>query len=148
DAEVATSRPQLGLGREGQIYVAEFDTEGGINIPMAEQSWYFGSLPAYGRTLRSRFGGLLEPARATTLVWQNFPRPDSGQRRTFTIADIDSLARFGGAGFVPNETLLWLTLHPLRNAGRFDPSTGQPFWTVPNAPTGRRFRSIRAVLSP
>ena len=64
---------------------------------------------------------------------------------------IDQNAVFSGLiGSSSNEQVLWLTLYPLSIGGRYDPVTRTAAWTVSSAkaPSGRRYRSIRTVLSP
>jgi cell surface protein SprA len=67
-------------------------------------------------------------------------------------------SRIVGGGVLPAEQLLWMTLYPLRTGGVFDftpgSSTRRFAWTVGDnsqvgaTPTGRRWRSMRTVLSP
>jgi hypothetical protein len=148
-AELASSRPQFAARNNNQAYVESFESDGGTVIPVGDEAWSYSSLPAYGHTLRGQFGAtLFEPANAATLAWQTNVRTPGGRHVTFTQSGIDPLLRFAGSGIETNEPVLWLTLLPLADAGAYDAATRQYRWTVANAPVGRRFRSIRTVLSP
>jgi len=146
NAEMASSHPQFGLGSQGQAYVETFDAESGTPIPLADISWYYSSLPAYGNTLHRI--GTFEPTNAATLVWQTFVRDARGNLIQFKQTDIDPLTHLAGTGVLFNEPVLWLSLLPLADGGQFNRSTKKYDWTVANTPPGRRFRSIRTVLSP
>jgi len=150
--EIANSHPQFLSRNGGQTYVDDFDGEAGISIPLGDISWYFSSLPAYGKDLLTRTGfgpGSLEPNRAAGIVWQTNAKSLAGTRATFTRSQIDPLTDLVGNGIELNESVLWLTLLPLRDQGRYNSSTRQYDWTIKNAATGaRRFRSIRTALSP
>lgn len=147
--EIATSNPQFAARNQGEAYVETFDGSGGVSVALSDQAWYFSSLPAYGNSLRSRFGpGFFEPANASTLVWQTNVQTPTGRRIPIRRSDIDPLLREVGAGVEFNEPALWLTLLPLDQAGKYDRATKQYDWTTNAFATGRRFRSIRTVLSP
>lgn len=146
--EIAGSQPQFGTNAGNTAFVEPFETDGGFPIPLNDISWEYSSLPAYGHTLRSQFGGsILEPARASTLVWQSNVRNGSGSV-FFRESDIDPLLKLVGSGNEPAAPVLWLTLLPLDQAGAFQPATRHYNWTVGNTPLGRRWRSMRAVLAP
>lgn len=147
--EVAMSRPQfLGAGDQ-RAFLETFDAGGDIGVTPFDIEWWNSSLPAYGNTLRQHFpGSIFEMSNAATLVWQTNVVDRGGQKITFTQHDIDPLAVFAGAGALPNEPVLWLTLLPLDQVGRFNRSTHAYDWTDPSALTAsRRFRSIRTLLS-
>jgi hypothetical protein len=146
--EVATSRPQF--GSQGQAYVTDFEGSGGLSIALGDAAWHYSSLPAYGHTLRSLVdgGSLFELNRASTLVWQTFVKPLGGTQIKFTRSSIDPLLVLSGAAVEPNEPVMWLTLLPLDQRGRFNRATKSYDWTVANQPSGRRFRSIQTVLAP
>ena len=147
--EVASSRPQFAAGNSNTAYLETFDTDGGITIPLGDQAWNYSSMPAYGNTLRSQFPGtLFEPARASTLVWQTVPKTPGGAAITFTRSSIDPLLRFTGSGIETTEPVLWLSLLPLDLGGDFQPGTRRYNWTSGTTTSGRRWRSIRTVLSP
>ena len=145
--EVAASHPQFAARGQGDAYVETFEQGGGFSIALSDQAWYYGSLPAYGHSLRSRFGPF-EPANASTLVWQTNVQTPTGRRITIRPSDIDPQLRTVGTGVEFNEPALWLTLLPLDEAGKYNRATKQYDWTTRAVPTGRRFRSIRTVLSP
>ncbi len=144
--EMAASHPQLNANQ--QAYVESFDGSGGINVDLAYQSWYYSSLPALGNNLPPGLASVLEPSRLATMAWQNNGTGADGQQVSYTISDIDPQAVLAGSGFAPPETMLWLTLYPLDVGGQFDRLTGQYRWHVAGTPPGRRFRSVRTVLSP
>lgn len=146
--EIATSKPQFAAGNSNAAYLETFDADGGITIPLGDQAWYYSSLPAYGHTLRTQFGGsFFEPVNAGTMVWQTNVRSPGGKPILFTRSAIDPLLRFTGSGIETTEPALWLTLLPVDKAGAYQPSTRTYNWTVANTTPGRRWRSIRAVLS-
>ena len=149
--EVASSHPQFGARGSGEAFVDGFDGSGGTSIPLADVAWYYSSLPAYGNSLRSFGAALFEPNHAATLAWQtNASSPGGGGRAiAFKQSQIDPLTALIGSGFEPNEPVLWLSLLPTGQAGQYNharrvSTTGRSR----RAPPGRRFRSIRAVLSP
>jgi hypothetical protein len=147
--EVAASRPQP--NSIGSAYVESFEGEGGISLRMDEPSWYFSSLPAYGHTLRARFGAsAFRWQNASTLAWQNNPRDSAGHVVTFSVNQIDPLANVAGIDAAAPEQILWLTLYPLGIGGRLNEGQHRFDWLTSQqpAPGTRRFRSIRTVLSP
>ncbi|HJP59339.1 MAG TPA: cell surface protein SprA, partial [Gemmatimonadaceae bacterium] len=145
--ELAASRPQTNASQ--QAYLESFEGEGGLPISLNDPQWYFSSQPALGTKLPARFGAnVFDLDRATTLAWQSNGNDAQGDRVTYRITDIDTAVTQSGAGFSGPEQLLWLTLYPLSIGGQLDNSSARFRWTVPNAPTGRRWRSIRTVLNP
>ncbi|HEY6825852.1 MAG TPA: cell surface protein SprA, partial [Gemmatimonadaceae bacterium] len=147
--EVASSHPQFAARNQGQAYVETFDAGSGTSIALGDQAWYWSSLPAYGSALRTKFGGaFFEERNASTLVWQTNVQTPGGQRLTVTRSGIDPLLRLTGSGIESNEPVLWLTLLPLDQAGRYDRTSKQYQWTAGLPSAGRRFRSIRTVLRP
>ena len=150
--EFATSHPQFLARNGGTAYVETFEQANGTTIGLGDIGWYYSSLPAYGHSLLSaQFGpGLFDSTHAATLTWQSNVQTPGGQRILFHLSDIDPLARFVGSGIQLNEPVLWLTLLPLDQQGRYDRAKHGYDWTNgPFAnPPGRRFRSIRTVLSP
>ncbi len=149
--EIAHSNPQFLARNQGTAYVETFDANGGTSIALSDQAWLYSSLPAYGNSLASRFGGtLFDPSHAATLVWQTNVQSPGGRRLAVTEHDIDPLLTFTGAAIELNEPLLWLTLLPLDQVGRYDPASRAYKWTNNSvgATASRRFRSIRTVLNP
>src|SRR5262249_47584752 len=148
--EIATSHPQFLARNQGSAWVDEFEGGGGVSIPLADIAWQYSSLPAYGKSLvGGGFGPLLfEQNRASTLVWQTNGRTVGGGQAIFTRKQIDPLTTLFGTGVEPTEPVLWLTLLPLSQVGRFQPTARRFDWTIPNTTPGRRFRSIRSVLGP
>jgi len=147
--EVASSHPQFAARNQGQAYVETFDAGSGTTIALGDQAWYWSSLPAYGSALRAKFGGaFFEERNAATLVWQTNVQTPGGQRLTVTRSGIDPLLRLTGSGIESNEPVLWLTLLPLDQAGRYDRTSKQYQWTAGLPTNTQRFRSIRTVLRP
>ena len=149
-AELAASRPQTNASQ--QAYLESFEGEGGVPIALTDPQWYFSSQPALGTKLQSLFGpAIFDLSHATTLAWQSNGVDAQGQVVRYSISDIDTLTAFSGTGRAAPEPLLWLTLYPLGIGGQLDVSSnpaGTFRWTISNPPTGRRWRSIRTVLSP
>jgi hypothetical protein len=145
--EIATSRPQPNAA--GQAYVESFESEGGTGLPAAEAAWYFSSQPALGSRLPQLIASpLLDLDRASTMAWQNAGVSRTGQPINFTFDQIDPQVRLTGTGFQAPEQILWLTLYPLSTGGLLNSATNEFQWKVDNTPTGRRWRSLRTVLSP
>jgi hypothetical protein len=149
EGEVASSRPQFLARNGGAAYIDAFEGASGVSIALGDIAWYYSSLPAYGNTLRAKFGSMFfEPNRASTLTWQSNIQSLGGGRRVVTRSNIDPLTNFAGTGVEFPEPVLWLTLLPLDQGGRYNRATRQYDWKTPTQPTGRRWRSIRTVLRP
>jgi cell surface protein SprA len=147
--EIASSHPQFLARNNDASYVDDFEGAGGINIPLGDINWYLSSLPAYGNSLRSRFGpGFFEQNHAASIVWQTNAQTLGGATALFKQSQIDPRTDLIGAGVELNERVLWLTLLPLGDQGRYNRSTRRYDWTLGGPPAGRRFRSMRATLSP
>lgn len=146
--EIASSKPQFAAGNNNAAYLETFDSDAGLTIPLSDQGWEYSSMPAYGNTLRSQFGSLFEPARASTMAWQTSVKTPGRTPILFHPSDIDPLLRFTGSGFESTEPVLWLSLLPLDKTGDFQPATKQYRWTSGLSSPGRRWRSIVNVLSP
>ncbi len=145
-AELAASRPQTNASQ--QAYLESFEGEGGFPIVLTDPQWYFSSQPALGTTIPARFGPtVFDLNRATTLAWQSNGVDAEGRAVRYRIDQIDTLTALSGTGIAGPEPLLWLTLYPLAIGGQLD-NGGVFHWTVPNVPTGHRWRSVRTILSP
>lgn len=147
DAEVATSRPQP--GGAGQAYIETFEGNGSVSsLTLNDPSWYYSSQPALGTKLSSRIGGstTLDLSRAATMAWQNNGLNTNGASVTVTLQQIDPRTIIVGSGLQQPEQVLWLTLYPLSVGGAYNSANKKYQWLVPNAPTGRRWRSIRQQL--
>ena len=146
--EFATSRPQV--NSNGQAYIESFEGEAGITVNLSDQAWALSSQPADGHLLPRRYGANpFDLRRASTVAFQNNgTNPTSGANVLVQHDSIDSNASFLGIGSASYETLLWMTLYPLNIGGRYDPATRTGAWTIANTPSGRRYRSVRTVLSP
>jgi hypothetical protein len=137
--EVAASAPRFAGGQ--QAYLESFEGEGGFNVNLAESAWYLSSRPFEGTVLAARVGASsLDLARASTLAWQNTGRGADDRAVTYSIEQIDPRSVVIGTGFSA-EQILWMTLYPLRVA-----AVGSTRWSVPAAPPGRRWRSLRIPL--
>ncbi len=144
--ELAASQPQANANQ--QAYIDSFEGSGGINVSLADPLWYFSSLPALGQRLPPGLATTLDPSRLATMAWQNNGTGADGKQVVYTITDIDPQVALGGSGFAAPETMLWMTLYPLGVGGDLDRLHGDYRWRVAQTPPGRRFRSIRTVLSP
>lgn len=147
EAEVATSRPQLGGG--GQAYLESFEGDAGVGgLTIDDPNWYLSSQPALGRTLAARIGGAstLDLSRAASMAWQNNGIGPSGTTVTFTLSQIDPLANIAGAGIQSPEKVLWLTLYPLSVGGAYSDVAHKYQWKTGNVLSGKRWRSIRQPL--
>ncbi|HMI55700.1 MAG TPA: cell surface protein SprA, partial [Gemmatimonadaceae bacterium] len=146
-AEMAASRPQTNASQ--QAYLESFEGEGGLPIALTAPQWYFSSQPATGTSIATRFGAtVFDLSHATTLAWQSDGIDVEGRAVRYRIDQIDPLTSLSGTGIAGPEPLLWLTLYPLSIGGQLDNATKAFRWTVPTAPTGRRWRSVRTVLGP
>ena len=150
--ELATSRPR-GNG-DIQAYLESFEGDQGITVSLIDQNWALSSQPADGHLLPRRPDYGANPfdlRRATSIAFQNNGlNPTTGGLITVKSAAIDQNANFTGlVGSTGTEQVLWLTLYPLTIGGRYNPATRSAGWTVPatKAPSGRRYRSVRTVLS-
>jgi hypothetical protein len=146
-AEFAASRPQTNASQ--QAYLESFEGEGGFPVSLADPQWYFSSQPALGTKISATFGaGVFDLSRAATLAWQSNGVDAEGRAVRYRIDQIDSLVSQSGTGIAGPEQLLWLTLYPLSVGGQVDDSTNSFRWAIPNQLAGRRWRSVRTVLSP
>ncbi len=146
--EIATSRPQVNTN--GQAYVESFEGESGITVSLSDQAWALSSQPADGRAVVQRYGANpFDLNRAATIAFQNNGLAIGGNNVLVPRDSIDRNENTAGLGGISSyEQLLWLTLYPLSIGGRYDPATRTAAWTVSGTLPGRRFRSIRTVLSP
>jgi cell surface protein SprA len=140
--EIAASRPDP--NSENRAFLESFEGEGGISVALADPRWYFSSRPIASPALPD---ALTELPRASTMVWQNTGASANGGLITFTLPEIDPLTKLIGSAFSSVEPVLWLSLLPLSDGGTRD-AAGNPSWLIGNTPTGRRWRSLRTVLSP
>ncbi len=146
-AELAASRPRPNSA--GQAYIEAFEGEGGVRVSLNDLNWYYSSQPARGRGLLSQYGAdVVDLNRAATMAWQSNGLDANERPVRYSIEQIDPLTSLIGAGVSGPEQLLWMTLYPLSVGGIRDSISHSFKWRVANAPTGRRWRSIRTVLSP
>jgi cell surface protein SprA len=146
-AEFATSRPNI--GGASQAWLETFESDGGITVPLTDPNWYLSSQPALGSKLGALIGGTasLDLARAATMAWQSNGLSPAGKPVNFTIQQIDPLTDVVGAGLQQPEPVLWMTLYPLGIGGTYNDQAKRYEWLTPGGPAGRRWRSIREVLS-
>ena len=148
--EVASSLPQFAARNNDQAFIETFEGAAGLSIALGDEAWQYSSMPAYGHSLRSApfSPNLFEPRSAATLVWQTNAKTPTGRQLTIRRSQIDPLVAFAGTGFEFNEPLLWLSLLPSQQLGRYNNATKSYDWTDPTAPIGQRWRSIVTTLSP
>lgn len=147
--ELASSHPQFAAKNSNKAYLENFDAGGGIDITLSDVSWEYSSMPAYGHSLRSDFGGtLFEPSHASTMIWQSAVKGPNGSPLQFTEGRIDPLLRFSGTGAEAIAPVMWLTLLPTDEMGAFQAKTHSYNWTDGLPSSERRWRSIRTVLAP
>ncbi len=143
--EFAASRPKPNAA--GQAYLESFEGEGGLQVSLLDNQWYYSSQPALGSTFPQRFGsGALDIDRASTMAWQSDGLDAAGAAVRYTIEEIDPLTNLIGPGVSAPEQLLWMTLYPIAIGGLRGDAGFR--WTIANAPSGRRWRSIRTSLGP
>jgi hypothetical protein len=146
--ELATSRPQPNANQ--QAYVESFESDAGIAVNLSDQAWALSSQPADGRVAAMRYGANpFDTRRATSIAFQNLGVNAAGTGIVQVRSDsIDqNVTLLGGLGFSTNEQLLWLTLYPTSVGGLFNAASNSYAWTIGNGIAGRRYRSVRTVLS-
>ncbi|MDB4917102.1 MAG: hypothetical protein JWM95_4746 [Gemmatimonadetes bacterium] len=145
--EVATSRPQANSST--QAYLESFEGEAGVTVGLSDQAWALSSQPADGHILPRRYGANpFDTRRATTIAFQNNGLSATGGQVRIFSDSIDQNATYAGLSSTFAETVLWMTLYPLNIGGRLNADNKTYDWTIANAPAGRRYRSVRTVLSP
>jgi hypothetical protein len=155
--EFAVSRPQP--NSVGMAYIESFEDDAGNRPSLSDEKWALSSRPAAGTRLASLFGSNpLTLARNSTLIYQSVISDQNGAQLQFTLDQIDPSVKFAGDGVLPPETLLWLTLNPLKIGGYPGVAPGTPnrrnAWTIGQSsllgttPTGRRWGSLQYVLDP
>jgi hypothetical protein len=150
--EFAMSRPQPNAA--GAAYVETFEGEGGLDVPLQESAWRYGSQPAV-RGAGVRIGSTTYDFpldSATTLAWQSLgsvldPGAHSGTTVQFFPEQIDSqFVLIGGQSFRAPEPVLWLNLYP-PGIGGLPNASGSYRWRLTPG-DGRPWRSISQSLSP
>ena len=145
--ELAMSRPRPNSA--GQAFIESFEGEGGIQVQLNDGLWYYSSQPALGMALPQRVGAdALSLDRAATMAWQSAGLDVSGRPVQYTIRQIDPQTELYGTGVAGPESLLWMTLYPRAVGGLYNAERREFQWRTPDAPGGRRWRSIRTVLGP
>jgi hypothetical protein len=145
NAELAFSKPDP--NRSGQAYLEEFEGEAGLNVPLRETQWEFGSRPQQPNGLEDiGFAGGFDDADAVALTWQNLVPGPGGQALELHPQDIDTLIRLAGKGEAP-ETIMYLTLHA-DTAGGIVQRDNSSRWSLPRRDFRPRWRSMVTSLSP
>jgi hypothetical protein len=144
NAEFAFSKPDP--NRSGEAYLEEFESETGLEVPMRESQWEFGSAPEDARGLQDIGFTTFDPADAVQLIWQNLvPAPGSNQPVELHPQDIDTLIRLAGRGEEP-EPVMYLTLHA-DTAGGIVQRNNSSRWSQPRRDFAPRWRSMVTGLS-
>jgi hypothetical protein len=144
NAEFAFSKPDP--NRSGEAYLEEFESESGLQVPMRESQWEFGSAPEDARGLEDIGFATFDPADAVQLIWQNLvPQPGTNQPVELRPQDIDTLIRLAGRGEEP-EPVLYTTLHA-DTAGGIVQVDNSSRWTQPRRDFAPRWRSMVTGLS-
>ncbi|MGH7578777.1 MAG: cell surface protein SprA, partial [Gemmatimonadales bacterium] len=144
NAEFAFSKPDP--NRSGEAYLEEFESEAGLQVPMREAQWEFGSTPESALGLEDIGFAAFDPADAVPLIWQNLvPQPGTNQPVELRPQDIDTLIRLAGRGEEP-EPVLYTTLHA-DTAGGIVQVDNSSRWTQPRRDLAPRWRSMVTGLS-
>ena len=139
NAEVAFTKPDP--NRSGQAYLEEFEANAGLQIPLRETQWEFGSQPQQATGLEDILGGGFDRDDAVALTWQNLVPGPGGSALELRPQDIDTLIRLQGRDQEP-ETIMYLTLHA-DTAGGVVLSNNHSRWTLPDRFSRPRWRSTR-----
>ena len=153
--EIAVSRPQPNSA--GIAYLEPFEGSTGSSPNLSDAAWALSSQPAAGTQLTTLFGSNpLTLTRNATLAYQSVVADQNRAQLQFTLDQIDPSVKFAGDGVLPPETLLWLTLYPLKIGGfpadvpgsnvRRNAWTIGPTSKLGATPTGRRWGSLQYVL--
>ena len=119
--EIAHSNPQFLARNKGTAYIETFDANGGTSIALADQAWYVqqpSRVRPYARVAVRR--SVLRAVARATLVWQTNVQSPAGARLAVTRSGIDPLLDVRRNGIELSEPVLWLTLLPLDQVGRYD----------------------------
>ena len=145
NAEFAFSKPDP--NRSGEAYLEEFEAESGLQVPMREAEWEFGSAPQEAVGLEDIGFAAFDPADAVQLVWQSLVPISSSDPRPIEIRpqDIDPFIRLAGRGEQP-EDVLYLTLHA-DTAGGVVQRDNTSRWSQPRRDFAPRWRTMVAGLS-
>ena len=145
NAEFAISKPDP--NRSGEAYLEEFESEAGLQVPMEESQWEFGSLPQRPDGLEDiGFAGGFDQEDAVALTWQNLVLIEgTNQPLELRPQDIDTLFRFAGRGEQP-EPVLFLTFHA-DTAGGVVRRDRFSRWSQPRRDFRPRWRSMVTGLS-
>ena len=145
NAEIAFSKPDA--NRSGEAYLEEFESEAGLQIPMREAEWEFGSAPQEAVGLEDIGFSAFDPADAVQLVWQSLVPISPSDSRPIEIRpqDIDPFIRLAGRGELP-EDVLYTTLHA-DTAGGVVQRNNTSRWSQPRRDLAPRWRSMVTGLS-
>jgi hypothetical protein len=143
NAEVAFTKPDP--NRSGQAYLEEFEGEAGLQVPMRETQWEFGSQPQQATGLEGILPAGFDRDDAVALTWQNLVPGPGGNASELRPQDIDSLIRLEGRDQEP-ETIMYLTLHA-DTAGGIVQRNNSSRWSLPRRDFKPRWRSMVTALS-
>jgi hypothetical protein len=144
-AEFAVSKPDP--NRSGEAFLEEFEAEAGLQVPMGESQWEFGSQPQLPNGLEDiGFAAGFDREDAVALTWQNLALIEGTDRPIeLRPQDIDTLFRFAGRG-ERTEPVLYLTFHA-DTAGGMVQQNRSSRWTQPRRDFHPRWRSMVTGLS-
>jgi motility/secretion related protein SprA len=144
NGEFAMTRPDP--NRSGQAYMEEFEADAGIEVPLRESLWGFGSIPQQSLGVEDLgFAGGFDPADAVALTWQNLVPSANGTAVELRSQDIDTLIQTAGRSDRP-ETVMFLTLHA-DTAGGLVQNNNASRWSLPQRLSRPRWRSMVTPLS-
>jgi hypothetical protein len=145
NAEVAFTKPDP--NRSGQAYLEEFESEAGLQVPLRETQWEFGSRPQQANGLEdiAGFASGFDNADAVALTWQNLIPGSGGSALELRPQDIDTLIRLQGRD-QEVETVMYLTLHA-DTAGGIVQRNNTSRWSLPRRDFRPRWRSMVTALS-
>ena len=145
NAEFAFTKPDA--NRSGEAYLEEFESESGLQVPMREAQWEFGSQPENAAGLEDIGFAAFDPADAVQLIWQNLVPISSTNPQPIELRpqDIDTLIRLAGRGEQP-EPVMYMTLHA-DTAGGIVQRNNHSRWSQPRRDFFPRWRSMVTGLS-
>ncbi len=144
NAEFAFTSPDP--NRSGEAYLEEFEADAGLQVPLRESQWEFGSAPQSPAGLEDiGFVNGFTREDAVALTWQNLVPDENNNPRELRPQDIDDKIRLAGRGEEP-EAVLYLALHA-DTAGGIVQRNNTSRWSQPRRDFAPRWRSMVTALS-